>query len=105
MPDVLESTPAPPGKPGRRRTADIAADLNARLAALPGLAHEALRLEWRRLHRADPPNRISREVLELAVAWKLQERALGGVSATVKRRLAELAETMDGKGDLTRSRT
>ncbi len=62
-------------------------------------------MEWRHLHRADPPNRISREILELGIAWKLQEKALGGISAAVKRRLAELGGAMDGTGDLTTSRT
>jgi hypothetical protein len=72
MSDTTESTLAAPAERGRRRVKDIAADLNARLVALPGLAQEDLRLEWRRLHRADPPKRIGREILELGVAWKLR---------------------------------
>jgi len=39
------------GPPGGVATA---AHLNARLAALPGLSHEELRLEWRRLRRRAP---------------------------------------------------
>src|SRR5829696_213325 len=105
MSDTTESMLAAPAERGRRRVKDIAADLNARLAALPGLAQEDLRLEWRRLHGADPPKRIGREILELGVAWKLQERALGGMSAAVKRRLADVAQSLDGTGDLTRART
>ncbi len=81
-----------------------AADLAAKLAALPEMAAVDLRAEWRRLHRAYPPQRIGRHLLELGVAWKLQERAYGGFSAAMKRRLAELAKTMDEKGDLAIAR-
>ncbi len=67
-----------------------AANLAERLAALALLSHAELRAEWRRLYRAHPPQRIGRDVLELGVAWKLQEKALGGTSAATKRRLADL---------------
>ncbi len=88
---------------GRKRTA-TAVDLATKLAALPKMAAVDLRAEWRRLHRAHPPQRIGRHLLELGVAWKLQERAYGGFSAAMKRRLAELAKTMDEKGDLANAR-
>lgn len=94
-----------PSEPGRRKAKDIAADLKARLAALPELSHEHLRAEWRRLYRANPPRKVSRDVLELGIAWKLQERSLGGVRASTKRRIADLAQTLESKGDLTKSRT
>jgi hypothetical protein len=88
--------------PVKRATA--AADLTARLAALPEMAVVDLRTEWRRLYRADPPKGISRQLLELAVAWKLQERVHGGLSTAVKRRLGELAKSMDENGDLAKAR-
>ncbi len=53
---------------------------------------------------AHPPQRIGRHLLELGVAWKLQERAYGGLSPAMKRRLADLEKTMDEKGDLAKSR-
>lgn len=86
-----------------KRTA-ASADLAAKLAALPEIAAVELRAEWRRLYRAHPPHRIGRHLLELGVAWKLQERAHGGLSAAMKRRLAELAKTMDENGDLAKTR-
>lgn len=91
-----------PDVPTKR--AASAADLTTRLAALPEMAVVDLRAEWRRLYRADPPKGIGRHLLELAVAWKLQERVHGGFSAAVKRRLAELAKSMDEDGDLAKVR-
>ena len=79
-------------------------NLAAKLAALPETATADLRAEWRRLYRAAPPKGVGRHLLELGVAWKLQERAHGGLSPTMKRQLAALAKTMDEKGDLTKSR-
>ena len=38
-----------------------------------------LRGEWRRLHRAPPPMRLSRDLLMRAITYKLQERPLGGL--------------------------
>ena len=81
-----------------------AADLATRLAALPGLSHSDLRAEWRRLYRSEPPKKIGRDLLELGVAWRLQEKALGGMSAPLKRRVAELAKTMETRGDLAQAR-
>ena len=93
-----------PAEHARRRARDTGIDLVGRLAALPDLAHADLRAEWRRLYRSQPPKKISRDLLELAVAWKLQERAFGGVSPAARRRLADLAQTLETKGDLTKVR-
>jgi hypothetical protein len=92
-----------PTSPGRRRR-DTADSVAARLNALPELDRDALREEWRRLYRAPPPQKISRDLLVLGLAWKIQEAAQGGPSAAMKRRLAELAATLDQKGDLAHSR-
>ena len=80
------------------------ANLEERLAALALMSHAELRAEWRRLYRAHPPQKIGRDVLELGVAWKLQEKALGGTSAATKRRLAELDRILESKGDLAKAR-
>ncbi len=37
-------------------------------------------------------------------AWKIQEQAYGGLGAATKRRLADLAKTMELDGDLARNR-
>jgi hypothetical protein len=75
-----------------------AAKLGDRLGALADLDYGELRTEWRRLYRAHPPKKMSRDLLELGVAWKLQEKALGGLGASVRRRLADLAQTNGDPG-------
>ena len=80
------------------------AELAAEIAALGSMTYTDLRFAWRRLHRAHPPKKLSRDLLELGVAWKLQERVLGGLSATTKRQLDELARTLATKSDLAKTR-
>ena len=70
---------------------DNAFALDERLAALGGLGLDQLRAEWRRLQRAAPPVRLSRDLLLRSIAHRLQEDALGGLRPAAKRRLASLA--------------
>jgi len=81
-----------------------AQNVAARLEALEQMDHAALRVEWRRLYRGHPPKRVTRDLLMLAVAWKIQEQAYGGLGAATKRRVAELAKTLERDGDVTRNR-
>lgn len=76
----------------------------AALASLAVMNAADLRREWVRVYRFHPPKKLSRDLLKLGVAWKLQERALGGLSAVTKRQIAELAQTMATKEDLAKPR-
>jgi hypothetical protein len=78
--------------------------LVSEIAALKNKTHDDLRFAWRRAYRSHPPKFLSRDLLELGIAWKLQERAFGGLSATVKRQLAELAHAIETKTDIAKSR-
>jgi hypothetical protein len=81
----------------RARTA-AAADGNSpladRLAILPTQNLGDLRLEWRRLFRAEPP-RLSRDIMTRAIAYRLQEITQGGLSKVTQRRLTTLANQLE----------
>ncbi len=77
--------------------------LTEKLAALADLDAVGLRAEWRRLYRSHPPLRIRRDLLVLAIAWKLQEKFHGGLTAAQKRKLAGIAEDLRKNGDLSAS--
>ena len=66
------------------------------LAGLGSLGLEELRAEWRRLHRAPCPALLSPDFLRRGIAHRLQERALGGLSAAARRQIASLARSADG---------
>ncbi len=78
-------------------------DLSQKLTALADLDTTGLRREWRRLYRSHPPLHIRRDLLVLAIAWKLQEKVYGGLTAAQKRKLAEIAEDLRKNGDLSGS--
>lgn len=78
-------------------------DLSQQLADLPQLSYEDLQASWRKLHRSAPPGRLSRDLLELGIAWKLQEACVGGHNTTIRRHLKKLAATTTTKGDLSRA--
>ncbi len=86
---------------GRARPASE--DLTEKLAALADLDAVGLRAEWRRLYRSHPPLHIRRDLLVLAIAWKLQEKVHGGLTAAQKRKLAGIAEDLRKNGDLSGS--
>src|SRR5262245_52254073 len=62
-------------------------DIAETLVRLSALTIFELRGEWRRLHRAPPPMRISRDLLMRGITYKLQERPLGGLSCSILRKL------------------
>src|SRR5262249_33914895 len=55
------------------------------LARLSAATIFELRGEWRRLHRAPPPMRLSRDLLMRGITYKLQERPLGGLSSSLRK--------------------
>jgi len=69
----------------------VTAAVEAEIAGLLDRPIEELRLAWRQLHRSWPPLGLSRDLLIRALAYDLQERARGGASAALRRRLQTLA--------------
>jgi len=66
-------------------------DVEAEITGLLDRSTGELRLVWRQLHRTGPPLGLSRDLLIRALAYELQERAHGGASAALRRRLQSLA--------------
>jgi hypothetical protein len=61
------------------------------LSRLPKLDIRELREEWRRLYKADASPHLSRELLIRAVAYRMQEVALGGLRPEPQRQLRQIA--------------
>src|ERR1700756_5240352 len=76
-------------------------EVEAELAGLLDRSTQELRLAWRQLHRTGPPVGLSRDLLIRALAYDLQERAHGGASAALRRRLQSLTEASE-KGAVDR---
>ena len=68
------------------------------IAALLGMTTPELRLAWARLHKREPPLRLSRDLMVRAIAYGLQEQAHGGLSPATRRRLRALSSAIAVKG-------
>ena len=66
--------------------------LTEELTELRGLDSTALKQRWRVLYRTEAPVRIGQALLLQAVAYRLQERALGGLKRSTRRLLERMAE-------------
>ncbi len=64
--------------------------LTREIAALAGASRADLTSHWRALYDTEPPRRISRELLRRAIAYRLQELALGGLKPSTRRLLGKV---------------
>jgi len=70
----------------------LSGSLTDELAELRGLDATALKQRWRVLYRTDAPAHIGQALLLQAIAYRLQERALGGLKRSTRRLLERMAE-------------
>lgn len=68
------------------------------IAALAGMTTGELRMTWARLHKSEPPPRLSRDLMVRAIAYRLQQQADGGLSPATRRRLRALAAALAANG-------
>ncbi len=68
------------------------------LLRLPKLDIHELREEWRRLYKADASPHLSRELLIRAVAYRIQEVALGGLRPEPQRQLRQIVMELKQTG-------
>jgi hypothetical protein len=64
-----------------------------------------LRRNWTALFGADPPIWISRQLLIQALGYRLQERALGGLKTSIRRKLVRLAAEFQSTGSISMAAT
>jgi hypothetical protein len=71
------------------------------LSRLPQLNLGDLRQEWRALYKAEASPHLSRELLVRAVAYRMQEVALGGLGRGRQRQLRQIAQQFKETGAAT----
>jgi len=78
------------GRKDRPRNPDLAS-LDGEIAGLVDRSTQELRRAWRTLHHTGPPLGLSRDLIIRGLADKLQQRAQGGPTRALQRRLRILA--------------
>src|SRR5271169_6419136 len=71
------------------------------LSRLPTLDLGELRQQWRGLYKTQAPPNLSRELLVRAVAYRIQELALGGLRLEPQRKLVRIAQQFRETGAAT----
>ena len=71
--------------------------LQTDLDSLDALKPDELAERWRALYGADPPARLRRPLIIQALAYRLQEKALGGLKPATRRLLEAAAGRREGK--------
>ena len=71
--------------------------IERKLDRIRSLGLEELRHEWRRLYHSDAP-RISRDLLVLALGYRLQEIEHGGLGKSTRRKLQTIAKALRTTG-------
>jgi len=71
------------------------------LAGLPDLNRKELIEHWRDLYGNEPPRGISQQFMIRAIAYKMQEKVLGGLSAATLRFLAKAAKELNSGRQVT----
>ncbi len=72
--------------------------LEDEVGSLEGLPTHELKIAWRRLYRAEPPRCLPRDLMIRALAYRMQERARGGLPPATKRKLRSLVAELEAKG-------
>ena len=77
----------------RRRLSEAQSERLAQdLADLTHLSEDRLNDHFRHLYGVEPPARLRRPLLIRAIAYRLQEKALGGLKPATRRLLASIAD-------------
>jgi hypothetical protein len=77
------------------------ARIEDQVAGLATMSPAQLRAEWRRLHRGQPlPTGVTPSQLARAVAWRLQEKASGGLPSARVRELDRMAAQLSAAGEI-----
>jgi len=92
------SIPGRSGNPNLDPGVGVMADVDSQIAELLHRSTHDLRLAWRRLHRVEPPQGLSRDLLIRALAHQLQEQSYGGTGRALRRRLQTLTGEREKRG-------
>jgi len=76
----------------KRQSISNTGSLAIELAGLPALDRDALIEKWRVLYGIDPPEGLRNRFLQHGIAYRLQEKALGGLKPSTSRFLEKASE-------------
>ena len=92
------SIPGRSGNPKLDPGVGVMAEVDSQIAELRHRSTHDLRLAWRQLHRVEPPQGLSRDLLIRALVHQLQEQSYGRTGRALQRRLEALIGEREKRG-------
>ena len=92
------SIPGRSGNPKLDPRVGVMAEVDSQIAELLHRSTHDLRLAWRQLHRVEPPQGLSRDLLIRALVHQLQEQSHGRTGRALQRRLQILTGEREKRG-------
>jgi hypothetical protein len=65
----------------------VSGEIEQEVESLRRMSRQQLKDRWREMFKASPPVAFTPDLLARGIAWRLQEKALGGLSADARRLL------------------
>src|SRR5262249_6483818 len=94
----IEAESEHPGATGRLAMAKVSTRvIEGAFDRIRSLGLEELRVEWRRLYHSEAP-KLSRDLLLLALGYRLQEIEQGGLAKSTRRKLQTIAKVLRTTG-------
>lgn len=91
-------TPAPSLEKGPNMHGDrVEAAISERVAALPGMDRARLCVLWKENFGDSPPPHLRKELMVPILAYRIQEREYGGLSHAARKRLKEIAQSLESR--------
>ena len=72
--------------------------LDNEIGSLESLPTHELKIAWRHLYRSEPARCMPRDLMIRALAYRMQQRADGGLSPATRRKLHSLVAEIEAKG-------
>lgn len=77
-----------------------APSLEDQISHLAAMSLQAVKKEWRFWYKRAPPSGLSRDLLTRAIAYRMQEKSLGGLDPRTRRKLNLLAGKLGTEGSI-----
>jgi hypothetical protein len=98
---VADVDTGPLTSPDRVMRGPVPSRLEAEIDALQSRSLEELRTLWRQLYKTPAPRFFRRELLIRAIAYQMQAKVYGGLSAKTRRTLLKISERAESAGGFT----
>src|SRR5256885_6604889 len=91
----LDLLPGQSGNVDAKQECAMSENVADEISRLPALSRTGLLSPWRELFRQPAHPKLRRDLIVPILAYKLQEKAYGGLKPSTRRRLREIAEELE----------